>query len=86
VVIEDNVMSCCRSGYYALLIAGPDGTRWNDFLVRGNRSDKPFGVRPGSVWKNVRFVGNVAPSLNPLLCHLPGVRFTRNRWRRGGGC
>ena len=86
VVIEHNRMSCCRSGYYALLIAGPDGTRWNDVLIRANHSDKPFGVRPGAVWTNVRFVGNSAPSLNPLLCHLPGVRFTRNRWRRRSAC
>lgn len=86
VVVEGNRMDCCRSGYYALLIAGPDGTRWDDLLIRGNRADKPFGVRPGSAWHNVRFVGNSAPSLNPLLCHLPGVRFTRNRWRTRSAC
>jgi hypothetical protein len=86
VVIEGNRMSCCRSGYYSLLIAGPNGTRWDDFLIRGNRADKPFGVRPGSTWHNVRFVGNSAPYLNPLLCHMPGVRFTHNRWRARAAC
>jgi hypothetical protein len=84
--IEGNRLSCCRSGYYSLLIAGPDGTHWDDFLIARNRADKPFGVRVGSTWRRVRFVGNVAPSLNPLACNLPGVRFMRNRWRHGGGC
>jgi hypothetical protein len=88
VLVENNVFSCCRTGYYALALADTPGATYRDFLVRHNSSDNSYSVGEGSTeaGSNVRFVANVGPSFNPALCGIPGVTWDHNVWASGAPC
>jgi hypothetical protein len=87
VTVQDNRMSCCRSGYYALLLGG--NGRYRNFLISGNSTNSSLSVAPGTTdsGANIRFVRNrsTAP-FNPLLCDMPGVSWHDNRWADGVPC
>jgi hypothetical protein len=88
ILIENNTFSCCRSGFYSLYFGGGHGERWRDILVRNNSADKPFSISMDAVGPGagIRFLSNVAPQLNPLLCGLPGVEWDYNVWAEGSPC
>lgn len=87
VTVQDNRLSCCRSGYYALLLGGSG--RYRNFLISGNSTNSSLSVAPGTTGAgaNIRFVRNrsTAP-FNRLLCALPGVTWHDNRWGDGVPC
>jgi hypothetical protein len=78
VVVEDNDLGCCRSGFYSLRLGAPPGTRYRDVVVRDNRvpsgiSIDPAGTTPGA---DVRVERNVGPApAGSVACALDGVRW-----------
>jgi hypothetical protein len=88
ILIENNTFSCCRSGFYSLYFGGGHGERWRDILVRNNSADQAFSISMDAVGPGagVRFLSNVAPHVNPLLCGLPGVEWDYNVWAEGTPC
>jgi hypothetical protein len=88
ILIENNTLSCCRSGFYSLYFGGGHGERWRDILVRNNSADRAFSISTEAVGAgaDIRFLSNVAPHVNPLLCGLPGVEWDYNVWAEGKPC
>jgi hypothetical protein len=88
ILIENNTFSCCRSGFYSVFLGGGHGEIWEDVLVRNNSADRGFSVSQEAVGPRarVRFLSNVAPGVNPLLCGLPGVEWDYNVWSEGRPC
>jgi hypothetical protein len=88
VVVENNFFSCCRSGYYSLLLANGHGEQWSNFLIRNNSTDKPMSLGEGSTTARSRVVfrGNIGPYFNTLDCRAPGVSWDYNVWASGGRC
>jgi hypothetical protein len=85
VVIENNVLDCCRSGFYSIYLGDQHGETWSDFLVRNNSSDKPFGIGPANVTiDRIRWIGNIAPRLDG--CGRLGVSAAYNVWTTGPAC
>ena len=63
ILIENNFLDCCRSGYYAIYLANHPGARWSNVTVRNNSADKAFNVDPDVPHNHVRFNGNIGPAL-----------------------
>lgn len=85
VVIEDNFLDCCRSGFFSVYLGDQDGESFSNILVRNNSSDKPIGIGPNNrTVANLKFVGNIAPSFQG--CGRTGVEVDYNVWYRGEKC
>ena len=88
VLVEDNHIVCCRSGYAGVSLGSGHGEAWRDVTVRDNRSTESFLVGEGTTapGARVRFERNTGPAPNPALCSLPGVRWSHNRWTGPAPC
>jgi hypothetical protein len=64
ILIENNFMQCCRSGYYAIRLADHPGTQWQNVTIRNNSFDKEINPDGGVPYANVKIVGNIAPRLS----------------------
>ena len=72
VVIENNFLDCCRSGYFSIYLGDQHGETYSNYLIRNNSTNKPIGIGPDDrTVANLRFFGNVAPSFEG--CARPGV-------------
>jgi hypothetical protein len=79
VVVEDNDLGCCRSGFYSLQLGATSDAPYRDILVRNNRVPSGISVEDGGTapGAGVRLMGNVGPPINPAACGLPGVEWDR---------
>ncbi|MCW3015830.1 MAG: hypothetical protein JWO02_2922, partial [Solirubrobacterales bacterium] len=64
ILIENNVMDCCRSGYFAIRLADHAGTSWKDITIRNNSLDKAINPDAGVPYSNVKIVGNIGPKVD----------------------
>jgi hypothetical protein len=64
ILIENNFMQCCRSGYYALRLADHPGTHWQNVTIRNNSFDKAINPDGGVPYTNVKILGNIGPRLS----------------------
>lgn len=84
VLVENNFLDCCRSGYYSVYVGG-QGAGYRDITIRNNSTDKPMGVRDtATVARDVRFLANVLPSFDG--CGHSGVIVDYNVYSRGTRC
>jgi hypothetical protein len=63
ILIENNFMQCCGSGYYAIRLADHPGTHWTNVTIRNNSFDKEINPDGGVPYTNVKIVGNIGPRL-----------------------
>jgi hypothetical protein len=85
VLIQNNFMDCCRSGYYSLFLGGGHGEVWRNFLIRNNSTNKAMAVADDSqVAGNIRFLSNIAPAI--LNCQRRGVSGNYNVLQRRDRC
>jgi hypothetical protein len=78
VVVEDNDLGCCRSGFYSLRFGAPPGTRYRDVVVRDNRVPSGISIDPAGTTRgaDVRVERNVGPGpQGSVACALDGVRW-----------
>jgi hypothetical protein len=64
ILIENNFMQCCRSGYYAIRMADHPGTQWRNVMIRNNSFDKEINPDGGVPYSNVKILGNIGPRLS----------------------
>jgi hypothetical protein len=90
ILIENNFLDCCRSGFYSIYLANHPGASWRNVAVRNNSSDKAFNTDPDVPYANVRFDGNIAPALrffsnntDSLRVRPAGVAAEYNVWYAG---
>ena len=74
--IENNEFHCCGSGFYAVLLGGGHGERFDDVVIRSNSSDKSFSVGTVNQISHVTFSNNVVPGIGG--CTRSGVRSDHN--------
>ncbi len=85
VIIENNFLDCCRTGYFSIYLGDQHGEVYSNYLIRNNSTDKAIGIGPDNrTVANVRFYGNVAPSFQG--CARPGVSADYNVWYEGSRC
>jgi hypothetical protein len=85
VLIENNFLDCCRSGFFSVYLGDQDGESFSNVVVRNNSSNKPIGIGPDNrTIANLTFVGNVAPSFQG--CGRTGVKADYNVWYAGTKC
>jgi hypothetical protein len=88
IIIENNFLECCRSGYYSVLFGDGHGEVWRNVLMRNNSTTKNFVVGSNSTnsRSNLRFFANIAPSLPFGMCGRVGIVLDYNIWSRGSKC
>ena len=64
ILIENNFMQCCRSGYYAIRMADHPGTQWRNVTIRNNSFDKEINPDGGVPHSDVKILGNIGPRLS----------------------
>jgi hypothetical protein len=64
ILIENNFMQCCGSGYYAIRLADHPGTRWKNVTIRNNSFDKEINPDGGVPYTNVKILGNIGPRVS----------------------
>jgi len=63
VLVENNFLECCASGFYSLSLGGGHGEVFTNFLIRNNSTDKPMTTSTANTLHNVVFRNNIAPSI-----------------------
>ena len=71
VLIENNFLSCCGSGYYSVDLGGGHGEQYHNVTVRNNSSDKDMTVGTENTLANVAFYNNDVPGIGG--CDRSGV-------------
>ena len=64
ILIENNFMQCCRSGFYAIRLADHAGTQWQNVTIRNNSFDKEINPDGGVPYTNVKIVNNIGPRVS----------------------
>jgi hypothetical protein len=64
IVIENNFMQCCGSGYFAIRLADHPGTQWKNVTIRNNSFDKEINPDGDVPYTNVKIVNNIGPKLS----------------------
>ena len=64
ILIENNFMQCCGSGYFAIRLADHAGTHWQNVTIRNNSFDKEINPDGGVPYTNVKIVNNIGPKLS----------------------
>ena len=64
ILIENNFMDCCRTGYYAVRMGDHAGTAWSNVTIRNNSMNKPINPDPDVPYSGVRIVGNIGPRVD----------------------
>jgi hypothetical protein len=64
ILIENNFMQCCDSGYFAIRMADHPGTHWTNVTIRNNSFDKEINPDGGVPYTNVKIVNNIGPKLS----------------------
>jgi hypothetical protein len=83
--IENNFLSCCRSGYYSLSLGGGHDETYRNFLIRNNSTDQAMSVCDDcTLAGNILFLSNVAPGI--AGCDGRGVRGDYNVLAHGPRC
>jgi hypothetical protein len=94
VTIQNNYLDCCRSGYYSIMLpyhtGSTGGSHFTNVTVRNNSTDKPMTADPDATYTNVKFDGNIGPSLvfysnakDTLQGEPAGVSADYNVWYAG---
>ena len=79
VLIENNFLSCCGSGYYSLQLGGGHGEVWKNITVRYNSADKALNVdSANSIGGGIAFIANVAPHMPTGICGRRGITVDYN--------
>ena len=67
VTIQNNFLDCCRSGFYSIMLpyhtGATGGSHFTNVTVRNNSTDKAMTADPDASYTNVKFDGNIGPSL-----------------------
>ena len=64
ILIENNFMQCCGSGYFAIRLADHAGTHWTNVTIRNNSFDKEINPDGAVPYTNVKILGNIGPKLS----------------------
>jgi hypothetical protein len=64
IVIENNFMQCCGSGFFAIRLADHAGTHWTNVTIRNNSFDKEINPDGAVGYTNVKILGNIGPKLS----------------------
>ena len=80
IVIENNVLDCCGSGYYSIRLSDTHGESWKNVTLRNNSSNKAFNLAPNVPYSNVHVLSNVAPKLDGTPA---GATVDYNVWYAG---
>jgi chitodextrinase len=86
VLIENNFLSCCRSGSYSFYLGNNNNPRYQNITIRNNSADKAMGIgtSAGTV-SGIFFYSNIAPRLDDA-CGRTGVTADYNDWYAGAKC
>lgn len=76
VLIENNFLSCCGSGYYSVDLGGGHGEQYHNVTVRNNSSDQSMTVGTDNTLANVAFYNNDVPGIGG--CDRSGVTVDYN--------
>ena len=83
--LENNVLSCCRTGYYSVYLGGGHDEVYRNFMIRNNSTDKAMAVCSDcTILGDITFYSNIAPSISG--CDTPGVHGDYNVLQRGLRC
>ncbi|HST54961.1 MAG TPA: choice-of-anchor Q domain-containing protein [Solirubrobacteraceae bacterium] len=67
VTIENNSLDCCRSGFYSIMLplhsGATGGSHFSNVTIRNNSTNKAMTADPDATYTNVKFDGNIGPSL-----------------------
>jgi hypothetical protein len=94
VTIQNNFLACCRSGYYSIMLpyhtGSTGGSHFTNVTIRNNSTDKAMTADPDATSTNVKFDGNIGPSLvfysnakDALQSKPAGVSADYNVWYAG---
>lgn len=87
VLIENNFLSCCGSGFYSLQLGGGHNEVWKNIVVRYNSTDKALNVdSANSIDSGVAFIANVAPHMPSGICNRSGITIDYNVLASGPRC
>ena len=64
IVIENNFMNCCATGFFSIRLADHAGTSWRNVTIRNNSMDKAPNLDAGVPYSNVKVLNNIAPALS----------------------
>jgi hypothetical protein len=64
ILIENNFMDCCASGFFSIRLADHAGTSWRNVTIRNNSMDKAPNLDAGVPYSNVKVLNNIAPALS----------------------
>ena len=78
ILIENNFLDCCRSGYFSIRLADHAGTSWQNVTIRNNSTNKAINADPKVPYANVQIVGNVAPQVDTGGALPAGIRADYN--------
>ena len=90
ILIENNFMDCCGSGFYAIRMGDHAGTSWSNVTIRNNSFNKAINPDPTATFSNVAIMGNIgpkvefyAPSTGATTAQPAGVTTDYNVWYAG---
>jgi thrombospondin type 3 repeat protein len=63
ILIENNFLDCCRSGFFSIRLADHAGTSWSNVTIRNNSTNKAIDPDPGVPYSNVKVASNIGPKL-----------------------
>ncbi len=67
VTIQNNFLDCCRSGFYSIMLpyhsGATVGSHFTNVTIRNNSTNKAMTADPDASYTNVKFDGNIGPSL-----------------------
>jgi chitodextrinase len=84
VVVENNLISCCRTGFRGLRLEGTNNPTWAKFLIRNNSSSGAVEVAPGGTAVDLDVYANIASSFSG--CDHEGLAADYNVWETGSPC
>ena len=87
VLIENNFLSCCGSGFYSLQLGGGHDEVWKNIVVRYNSTDKALNVdSANSISGGVSLIANIAPHMPSGICGRGGITVDYNVLASGRIC
>lgn len=84
VAVENNLISCCRTGFRGLRLEGTNNPTWAKFLIRNNSSSGAVEVAPGGTAVDLDVYANIASSFSG--CDHEGLAADYNVWETGSPC